>query len=105
MKTMKLAEPWPTAAGHCWRGNEVGGEQSVILVTFNREVWTKATPVQRVGIVVHEATHVWQWICDNAGIKEPDMETEAYSVMAITQNLLKAIEQCWGVSLNWKEAA
>lgn len=101
MKKFGLAgkEEYPnlTVAGHCrWFENSMDGD-SVVLISFNREQFETASTVQRIGLVVHECVHAWQFICRDNGIKEPDQETEAYAIMALVQNTLGAIEQAWGV--------
>ena len=41
------------------------------------------------GLIVHEAVHVWQAICEAMGEEQPSTEFEAYSLQAITQCLLE----------------
>lgn len=41
-------------------------------------------------ILVHEAVHVWQWICKGIGEKEPGMECEAYAIQSISMELIEA---------------
>lgn len=43
-------------------------------------------------LLCHEAVHVWQYFCDDIGEKNPGIETEAYSIQKITQNLM---EEFW----------
>lgn len=100
MKRMKLDHPWPTAPGHCSNyARKDMPDPDVILVNFNRERFMKATRIQRIGLVAHESVHVWQFICQNAGIEHPDMETEAYSIMSITQGIMRCFIQCWDVDV------
>jgi hypothetical protein len=42
------------------------------------------------GLLVHEATHVWQNIREVLGEKNPSSEFEAYSVQSIAQALMEA---------------
>ena len=42
------------------------------------------------GLLAHEATHVWQEICECINEDEPSREFEAYSVQHIAQELMQA---------------
>lgn len=103
MKEMGCSMEYPTEPGRCSIFDQTKAGGCVILMTFNRKRLTAATPIQRVGLVAHECVHMWQFIRRNAGIQEPDMETEAYSVMALTQNILRCLDQCWGMNLRWRD--
>ena len=48
------------------------------------------TRAQVHALLAHEAVHIWQAICDDIGEKKPSSEFEAYSIQAITQNLITA---------------
>jgi hypothetical protein len=41
-----------------------------------------------VGLLVHEAVHVWRHICDCLGEHQPSKEFDAYSIQSIVQRLL-----------------
>lgn len=41
-----------------------------------------------VGLLVHEAMHLWQWIQERIGERAPSAEFEAYAVQGISQSLL-----------------
>lgn len=42
-----------------------------------------------VGILAHEATHVWQALMEEIGETRPSSEFQAYGIQAITQRLFK----------------
>ncbi len=42
------------------------------------------------GLIVHEAVHIWQFVCKELGERNPGPEFEAYSIQAISQNLISA---------------
>lgn len=45
------------------------------------------------GLLVHEATHLWQAIREHIGEKNPSYEFEAYSMQNISQNLFEAYKE------------
>lgn len=40
------------------------------------------------GILIHEATHVWQQLCESIGENKPSDEFEAYTIQCISQRLI-----------------
>ena len=45
------------------------------------------------GLLVHEATHLWQTICEDIGESSPSAEFEAYCIQAISQELMLAYKE------------
>ena len=45
--------------------------------------------VEICGVIVHEAAHVWQFICAEMGEDEPGHEFEAYSLQWIVHDLIE----------------
>lgn len=54
--------------------------------TKSREI----SPNVVIGLLIHEAVHVWQEIRRNLGEDCPSAEFEAYSIQRIAQNLIEA---------------
>lgn len=48
------------------------------------------SPLCVVGLLIHEAVHIWQAHCDDVGESNPGSEMEAYSIQAIAQRLIEA---------------
>ena len=46
-----------------------------------------------VGLLAHEATHIWQQIRDAYGEKSPSAELEAYAIQNLTQELFAEFER------------
>jgi hypothetical protein len=50
-----------------------------LVVVFSRDVL--AHPVaHRVGLIAHEATHLWQYVREHCGVLQADHEIEAHAV-------------------------
>lgn len=60
----------------------------VAIVTL--QPGSDATPEQVNAILVHEAVHIWQKICEHFNESSPSPEFEAYSIQAISQSLMEA---------------
>ena len=54
---------------------------------------TGRDPLEVVGLLVHEAVHVWQQYCQYYGEHSPGTEQEAYAIQAISQELLGAYRE------------
>lgn len=44
-------------------------------------------------LLAHEATHIWQYICDHMGELEPGREVTAYCIQSLTADLLDLYEE------------
>jgi hypothetical protein len=53
----------------------------------------KIDAVSKVSTIVHEAVHIWQYICKYIGEENPSEEFEAYSIQRITYELLLAYDR------------
>ena len=63
------------------------------VVTVNPERILKATPAEAVGLLIHEAVHVWQEFCREIKESSPCDEFEAYSIQAIAQRLIVSFNE------------
>jgi len=64
------------------------GGISVFIVSIR--VQPKTTHLEIIGLLVHEAVHVWQRIKQSIGEDDPSDEFEAYAIQRIAQNLIDA---------------
>ena len=51
--------------------------------------------------LVHEAVHVWQFICQHIGEQKPGIEMEAYGIEGITRGLIEAYFATQGKGKDW----
>lgn len=91
MKRLGLPdEPYPTTAGRCTHFTNLKTAADCTIITINE---IRRPGVQVIGLIVHEAMHVWRAIRESIGEHSPSQEFEAYSLQSITQNLIYAYEQ------------
>lgn len=91
MKAMDVdldANPYPDSDGRMTSFDK--GGKVCCIVTIRDGVEHKHDPVEVMGIIVHEATHVWQEVRSAMQERAPSSEFEAYSMQAITQELFAA---------------
>lgn len=53
-------------------------------------------PLNTAALLVHEAAHVWQDICEGIGEARPSSEFEAYALQNIVEDLFTAYEKTRG---------
>ena len=66
------------------------GNKDYCVVSINPEIVKDLDPVDVATVLVHEAVHVFQQHCKNAGEDVPSEEFEAYSIQHISQQLMVA---------------
>ena len=79
------------ACMHSFTNNESGG--LVCVVCIDSEEAKKRSHSQVAALLAHEATHVWQAICENMGEDSPGKEIEAYAIQWMTQSLIDHLER------------
>jgi len=60
------------------------------VVFFDMYLTKTLTDLEVACVLVHEAVHVWQKYCSYVGEDKPSKEFEAYSIEAISRNLMEA---------------
>lgn len=93
-KRLKHNEPYPTTAGRCCVFEE--GGKRCIIVTLADGIEDRLKHVEVIGLIVHEATHVLQFVLEKMDERNPSPEFEAYSMQAIVQNLYQAWSETRG---------
>ena len=89
MKRLGVSEPFTKSAANTRMFvNEDG--RCCIIVSMRTDIPDNHTELEVFGLLVHEATHVWQFILEHIGEEGPGYELEAYAMQAIAQELLQA---------------
>lgn len=83
-------EPYPQSAGRCSTFEKKGGIGGLTIIVSLGPAAEHANDTEIAGLIVHEATHVWQFVREHMGEKHPSVEFEAYSMQAIFQGLYDA---------------
>ncbi len=84
-------QPWPEAAdrgGYTLLGKNDQTGCSTILVCVGNGAERDAMKV--ILTIVHEAVHVWQFVREVMGEREPGIEIEAYAIEGISRSLIEA---------------
>ncbi|MDG9793062.1 hypothetical protein [Brucella anthropi] len=96
MKRLDCKEPYPDTDGRCTTFTNDG--KVVVIVTIRDGSENERSITEITGLLVHEATHVWQTIRNDIGEQDPSPEFEAYSMQAIFQGLLTAFQETRGLN-------
>jgi hypothetical protein len=51
------------------------------------------TPIEMVGLIIHEVVHIWQEWCAYYGETHPASEQEAYAIQNLSQTLMEEFER------------
>lgn len=104
MRRMGLSrDTWPSfmktkqadATVHYFEHTDTCGEAAIVCMKPSNE----RDPLEIVGLIFHEAVHIWQQIRSRIGESEPSAEFEAYSVQMIGQQLLSEYRrQVYGIA-------
>lgn len=102
MKRLNAEQPWPghnntNGCTHWLKHDKTG--QSVIIVCLFQKAETDALNV--IMTLVHEAVHVWQFLCEYIGEEKPGIEMEAYGIENIARGLVEAYTATQGKGKEW----
>ena len=70
---------------------KTGGADEFCIVTLRD--WKRHTKTAILGVLVHEAVHIWQETRDRMGEHRPSVEFEAYAIQRISQNLMHSFKE------------
>ena len=101
-KKYGLDESWPEAANHggyTVRYTNPNDGQSFIVVALFKAAERDAAEV--IFTLVHEAVHVWQFICQVIGEKSAGIEMEAYGIEHFSRGLVEAYRATMGKGKEW----
>lgn len=76
------------AATMHWLDDTTGTGESVAIVCIDPEKAKDLDGIQLACLIVHEAVHVFQNICQHWGEDSPSKEFEAYSIQRLSQQLM-----------------
>ena len=85
-----LSSPRADATSH----HLVNGSKELVTIVALGDM-TGRSGVEIAGLLVHEATHIWQEYCESIGETNPGREQEAYAIQAIAQELMA--EYSWRI--------
>ncbi|CAD7023175.1 hypothetical protein REJC140_00118 [Pseudorhizobium endolithicum] len=102
MKRVRMPEPWPGKA-HCGgythlAVNDTTGEAIIYVIVFEA---SERNALEVISTIVHEAVHVWQFLCRHIGEDSPGIEMEAYGIQMITEGLINAYTSTQGKGKQW----
>jgi hypothetical protein len=79
-----LKNEWSHATVHYFEND---GKTTAIVCIGNCD---NRTPSEIIGLLIHEAVHIWQEVKYKLGENNPSKEFEAYSIQCIAQRLIEA---------------
>ncbi len=86
--------PYPDLAASATIFRDISGGDDCVIVTVADA--GKRPAIEVVGLLIHEAAHVWQHVKRAMREKHPSAEFEAYALQAISQSLIHAYAQTRG---------
>jgi hypothetical protein len=85
----KLVPDWipedKDAMVHYLEGKGKGEKCCIVCVRERKDT----TPNEVIGLLIHEAVHIWQWLTEEMNEKTPSTEFEAYAIQGIAQKLIE----------------
>jgi hypothetical protein len=101
MGLLQTEAPFPDEVAYCASLTASHGPL-IILTIYSPDLIANGTPSEILGAIVHESTHVWQFLNEFIGEENPSYEHEAYGIQNIVQQQIAAVEEFYGVSVSVK---
>ena len=104
-KQYRIEQEYPSIAskgGYTLLASNDVSHESVILVAVTDAAERDALDV--ILTIVHEAVHVWQFVCQTIGEDAPGNEMEAYGNEEISRGLIEAYCKTQGKDRVWSNA-
>lgn len=95
MRRLKQKEDYPVTDARVTTYTRDGlGDKPKLLqiVTINNNLDGKINTIELAGLIVHEAVHVFQHICEDMGERSPSNEFQSYATQFIFQQLMSAFK-------------
>lgn len=87
---MKESPPYCPHAGSCSKLEHSENGQLCILICVTQ--WDTRSWADIAGIVAHECTHAFEFMCEHVGEQDPSPEFNAYGVQSFVTEVMQAIE-------------
>lgn len=95
--------PFPTEDANCVSlPPGITGSHAVVLIFINARHDKSRDRIAIASLMLHECVHAWQFIKQDAGVTEPDRETEAYAIQHIFMGAMLAYCNTRKTRLSWK---
>lgn len=82
------------ACTHSFQNTKTGGLTCIVCI--DGKGVKKHSRSQVAALLAHEATHVWQLVCEHMVEPSPGKEIEAYSIQWMTQLMIERLEEVSG---------
>jgi hypothetical protein len=88
----KTSEYWCPSDGCTWIPSEETSPENCYIVCLALDI-TVESPLEIMGLLVHEAVHVWQAHCRHMNEELPGDEIEAFGIQDIAMSLFYEYER------------
>lgn len=95
MKRLGSDEPYPSTNGRCTQFER--GAEHIVVVTIDHKQAREHSAEALIGLLAHEALHVWHYTKRWMDEKEPGDEIEAYTLQHIVSGLVHAFHAAHGM--------